>query len=479
MGAQVFVWHQRGAWRGSCCLGRHEAGGVKRQYEEGAGPASDDALQERLKLFTMKRTGISRSFSVFEDFVVSYSRKNWLLAALFFLIIGTFWLLGSLQEPIFYHLVGRQYHPDVNVISFFCIIPLLLGYMAGLNRWQPQTVLAGATALYALFFAAAAFLLTVPGIGLPDAIPSCGNLLGWAYFAITKTYGSLMVTLFWTYATSVTTVEEAKKSFPFITVCAQIGSVAGTTLVRIASGYGIPLLVAGAVVGMVAIGLVLHVLSCSVSITRVVSQEPSAGIFEGFWLLVRHPYLRGVLVVSTGYLIITAFFDYQMHYLANQLYPTIEQFAWFKGVYGQMVNGVTLVLALGGTGWLLTHVGVAACLLVYPLVTAVCVGIVWCYPTLWVVAAVMVIIRALSLGFNNPTKEIVYIPENEEVRYKAKGWIDIVGYRAAFALGSQITSWIATPYQLLVNASAGISWVIIVVWGYYAWVVGKHFKAKS
>ncbi len=399
-----------------------------------------------------------------------------LLALLFFFIIGTFWLLGSLQEPIFYHLVGREYHPQVNVISFFCIIPLLVGYVAGLSRWRPQMVLSVATVMYGLFFGLAALLLTVPGIGLPGATPSVNNFLGWAFFAITKTYGSLMVTLFWTYATSVTTVESAKRSFPFITTCAQLGSLAGATLVRVGSDCGIPFLVGGAVGGMGIILLSLYLLRDVAVANGVAVGKPSAGIFEGFWLLVRHPYLRGVLVVSTGYLIITAFFDYQLHYLAHQVYPTIEEFAWFKGVYGQWVNGVTFALSLIGTGWFLRHLGVAACLLVYPLLTAVCIAIAWSFPILWVIAAVMVCIRAFSFGFNNPTKEIVYIPESEEVRFKAKGWIDIVGYRAAFAAGAQMTSLIAQPYQLFINASTGLSFIIIVIWGYYAWVVGRHFK---
>jgi len=419
-----------------------------------------------------------------KDFVYTisfhFNNQRSLLATLFFLIIGTFWLLGSLQEPIFYHLVGRQYHPQVNVISFFCIIPLLLWYMASLNRVRPEKILVVATWLYGLFFAGAAILLTIPGVGLPDAVPSVYNILGWAFFAITKTYGSLMVALFWTYATSVTAVEEAKTSFPFITLCAQLGSLAGTTLVRVGADLGIPLLVACAVVGMGAIVLVLRQLACrSAGHLWAVADQATAGVFEGFWLLVRHPYLRGILVVSTAYLIITAFFDYQLHYLAHQMYPTIEEFARFKGMYGQVVNAVTFLLALGGTSWLLRHIGVAASLLLYPALTAVCVVVAWQWPTLWIVAGVMVIIRAFSFGFNNPTKEITYIPESEEVRFKAKGWVDVIGYRAAFAVGSQITSLIAEPYVLLVNVSAALSLVIVGVWSYYAMILGRHFKTRT
>ena len=136
------------------------------------------------------------------------------------------------------------------------------------------------------------------------------------------------------------------------------------------------------------------------------------------------------------------------------------------------------MLALFGTGWFLRVLGVAGCLLFYPIATAGCVTIASLYPTLWVVTGVLVVMRALSIGLNNPTKEIVYIPEPESVRFKAKGWIDVVGYRAMFALGCEVTSWIAQPQSLFVTASAGISYGIVAIWVYYARLVGKRFTEK-
>ena len=415
--------------------------------------------------------------------MVLYDRVSWLLSGLFFCIVGTFWLLGSLQEPIFYHLVGRQYHPQVNVLAFICIMPLLLWCMAAITRYRPQRVLQWAAILYMIFFSGAAVLLALPGIGLEGATPAVGNILGWAFFAVVKTYGSLMVTLFWTYATSIITVEAAKQVFPFVTVCAQVGSLGGATLARVGAGWGIPTLVWAAVAGMSGIVLSIWFLERE---QRVESNEKLsrkamtfASVYEGLLLLVSRPYLRGVLAVSTAYLIITAFFDYQLHYLAHQQYPLLEDFTWFKGVYGQLVNGATCVLALVGTGWFLRVFGVGLCLLLYPLCAAGCVTVASLWPTLWIVAGAMVVLRALSIGFNNPTKEIVYIPESETVRFQAKGWIDVVGYRAAFALGSQITAWIAQPQSLFIGASAGISYGIILIWVYYARLVGTRFARSQ
>jgi len=407
-----------------------------------------------------------------------YDRVSVLLAALFFLVVGTFWLLGSLQEPIFYHLVGIEYHALVNAVSFVCIIPMIFGYMACLGRMHVEKVFILVTALYTAFFALATVLLTVPGIGLVGTAPSVYNFLGWATFAIIKSYGSIMVTLFWTYATGCVSIERAKYVFPFITTIAQIGSFGGATLARAGKMIGTPLLMGIAVGGMLLMLCVLGLLS-RFNVLRHVQPPQATGVFEGVRLIWRHCYLHGVLVISVAYLIITSFLDYQIHYLAHRAYPSIDALVAFKGLYGQWVNATTFLLSLVGTGWVLRHCGVAWCLLLYPLLTAVCVVLLWCSPTLWTVFGVVVCMKALAMGLNDPTKNIVYIPESEEVRAKVKGWIDIIGYRATFAAGSYLTGWISCSYDFFVSASAIISLLVVGVWAHYARIVGRHFLKTS
>ena len=152
-------------------------------------------------LYALKRTDI---------------RATSALASLFFLIIGTFWLLGSLQEPVFYHLVGSQYHPQVNIISFVLIVPLMLGYMVLLERFDTRRVFVTVLSCYAVFFTFAAAALAHPVMGLANTQPSVNRLLGWVVFAVIKTYGSILVTLFWSFAVSVTTVDVAKVTFPLL-----------------------------------------------------------------------------------------------------------------------------------------------------------------------------------------------------------------------------------------------------------------------
>ena len=237
------------------------------------------------------------------------------LAGLFFLIIGSFWLLGSLQEPIFYHLVGSEYHPRVNMISFLFILPLMFGYMALLDRLSTRKVFITMLAAYALFFTVSAGLLAHPTIGLANTTPSVSRWLGWVVFAVIKTYGSFLVTLFWSFAVSVTAIEVAKLTFPFIVVMAQVGALMGTTMVRYASSWGIPTLMLCAVVAMLVALLLLTTMHTKLPVLRSKKPVSKTGLMEGVWLLMQRPYLRALFMISTAYLIIMAFADYQMHYL--------------------------------------------------------------------------------------------------------------------------------------------------------------------
>lgn len=401
------------------------------------------------------------------------------LAGLFFLIIGSFWLLGSLQEPIFYHLVGSQYHPRVNMISFLFILPLMFGYMALLDRLSTRRVFIAMLAAYAVFFTVAAALLAHPTIGLANTTPSVSRWLGWIVFAVIKTYGSFLVTLFWSFAVSVTTIEVAKLTFPFIVVMAQVGALMGTTLVRYASVVGIPFLILCAVAAMCVALVLLTTMHTKLPILRSKQPVSKTGLMEGVWLLLQRPYLRAVFVVSTAYLIIMAFADYQMHYLASLQYGTAESFAWFKGMYGQVITGCTLLLSLGGAQWLLRSLGVRLCLLIYPVLAAGCVVGVYLYPTLWPLFGAMIVLKAASVGLNNPTKEILYIPESPDVRFKAKSVIDMIGYRGMFAAGSEVTNFFKGSFELLVPAAALISSGVLVVWVASALYIGRKFRDSN
>lgn len=400
-----------------------------------------------------------------------------LLASIFFLIIGTFWLLGSLQEPIFFHIVGASYYPLANILSFVILLPLMLFYLTALARYGLCTVFVFFTLAYAVFFFCMGLLLLHPTIGLANAVPASERVLGWFFYLVARNYGTFLVTLFWSFATSVTSVGDAKMVFPFLSALAQIGSIAGSTLAKQSDLLGVPALVMASAGAMVLLAGLFHLAHQYYAPQRQLDVTTDwRDMFVGLQLLWQRPYLRRVFVISTAHLVVGALFDYQMNLRAHECHPSIEQFAWFKGLYGQLLNSFTLCVSLGGTQFLLGAIGVWGCLLLYPLITAGAVSIMVLWPTLWVLAGGVVVIRGLSFVFNNPTKEILYIPESDDVRFKVKSWIDMIGYRFAWVCGSALTEFCQTAGSVVWGA---LSLGALAVWFPCAWSVGQQFEKKS
>lgn len=64
------------------------------------------------------------------------------------------------------------------------------------------------------------------------------QVLGWVSYCAIESFGSIGVANFWAFANSVYDLESAKKSYGLLVACAQLGSIAGPTLVTQADTLG-------------------------------------------------------------------------------------------------------------------------------------------------------------------------------------------------------------------------------------------------
>jgi AAA family ATP:ADP antiporter len=101
---------------------------------------------------------------------------------------------------------------------------------------------------------------------------------------------------------------------------------------------------------------------------------------------------------------------------------------------------------------------------------------VYVQPTLWVVAGALIIIKGLSYALNNPAKEMMYLPTTKDVRFKAKGWIDMFGSRSSKATGAMVTDFFSNSMPNLLAYGTLISFGLVGVWVLVAMFVGTTFK---
>jgi ATP:ADP antiporter, AAA family len=404
-----------------------------------------------------------------------------LLSATLLFIIGAYWLLRPLKDGAFNAIVGIQYQPRAKMISLLILIPLILLYSKLVDMMEKHKLFYLLGSIYFVFFVGCAYMLSHPTIGLPNMVAGGDRMLGWIFYVGIETFGSLMVSLFWSLVNSSTEASSAKKGYPLVIFGAQFGSILGPTLATHSHFFGLPLLTyfsaAGVAIAIVMISVFMAFSANTAPVaTAAKSTKKPTGIIEGLKLLLTRPYVMGIFCISTVYEVVGTILDYQMKVLGSQAYPTAESFTKFLGHFGQAVNGLALVFALVGTSFFMRRFGLTFCLILFPMTVGLVVGYVYFFPALWVVFGGMVAIKGLSYALNNPTKEVMYIPTSKDVKFKAKGWIDMFGGRSAKSLGSAVTDNLKHSVEGLMNYGTAISLVMVAGWIGVAAYVGKTFN---
>merc|ERR1712226_824393 len=109
------------------------------------------------------------------------------------------------------------------------------------------------------------------------------------------------------------------------------------------------------------------------------------------------------------------------------------------GMFGFATNALSFLLSFFGTSKIIQTLGLRLTLRLFPILCLLTILTVRLFPSLTIVFAAMMVLKANSYALNNPTKELLYQPTSNTVKYKAKSWIDIFGARGSKAFGSLIT----------------------------------------
>jgi len=378
------------------------------------------------------------------------------------------------------------YQPWAKILSLCIIIPLILFYSKLVDMVEKHKLFYIICTMYSIGFLVIAYLLSHPTIGLANTVAAPNRLLGWFSYITIESLGSIVVALFWSFVASSTDPNEAKKGFALIISGAQVGSIFGPTMAKAyASTWGLPALMCIAAFGIFLVPIFIKVFMSTIMKREIAEglhqepagqQKPKTGMFEGLKLLLTKPYLLGVFAIATFYEVIGTIMDYQMKVLAAAKYTDPGSFTSFMGLFGQSANILALTMALLGTSYLMRRFGLLFCLLMFPIAVGCVISYVYITPTIWTVFTAMIMVKGLSYALNNPAKEMMYIPTSKDVKFKAKGWIDMFGSRSAKAAGSGINNIFKDAIPMLMLYGTLIALGLVGVWIVAAIFVGRSFQ---
>lgn len=444
----------------------------------------------------------------FPDLKKEELRKFILLGTTGFFVVGTYWLLRLLKQTIFFKVAfpetlgwaarqGALFQPIAKGLSPFVVLAVVLIYSKLVDMFKKEQLFYIICSFYGILFGFFSIALFIKDWYGPQVLgKEILAAVGWLSYFTIESFGSLVVALFWSFTNSITESESAKRGFPLIVSLMQIGAIGGSVLLLTSTNIGVlwPFLAISTVFMFAIIGMIAYFMRTTPADqlignkTAHTTEKQKEGFFKGFisglTLLVTRPYLLGVLIISTFYEMAMQIVEYQLHRQAD-ICPDFAGeigFCYFQGLFGLGVNGLSFLVALLGTSYLIKRLGTRLSLLVYPIIFAIAIALLFVFfqfagasatSLLWATFGTMMIIKGMSYAFNNPVKEIMYIPTSKDAKFKSKGWTDMFGGRFAKASGAQVTNAFKHNLNDLMVYGTFFSFGLIGVWFAAALYVGK------
>jgi AAA family ATP:ADP antiporter len=443
----------------------------------------------------------------FPDLKHDETRKFGLLAITGFFVIGTYWLLRLLKQTIFMKIAfpmelgwpdhqGVLFQPMAKFWSPFVVLATVLIYSKLVDLFKKHQLFYIFCSFYGILFGAIAGVILVKELyGAQVLGRDILAIAGWVNYFAVESFGSLVVALFWSFTNSICTTDSAKRGFPLIVTFMQVGAIGGSALLLLTESVGAmwPFISIASVFMFAIVAMIWYFMLTTPSEELVgnkaaaASEKKKEGFFEGFTsglvLLVSRPYLLGILIISTFYEVCMQIVDYQLHAQASRVpeLATAQAFSRFEGILGISANGLSLLIALLGTSYIVKRFGTRISLAIYPVIFSITIIALlmffYSWPTstqlLWATFGAFMIIKAISYALNNPLKEMMYIPTSKDAKFKSKGWIDMFGGRFAKAGGAQVTGAFKHSITDLMTYGTFLSLGIIGVWLGAAYYVGR------
>ncbi len=313
------------------------------------------------------------------------------------LFTGTFFVMLLLQ-PVYGLLVSRFPRRVFLPVVYLAFIACLVGF------WW-------------------AFNTSIPGRGA-------------AFFIFVAVFNLFAVVVFWSFMADVFSNEDAKKLYGYIGAGGTIGALCGPAITRVLVG---PVGVANLL--LVSAGFLCVCLLCILKLrywalqrersrSAIDGEKPIGGsMLAGLHLVWRDPLLRALgMLMFFGVGVGTLLYNEQAA-IARQFYPSPEASTRFFSTIDWAVNGLTIVIQLFLTRWLLRRYGVAPLLLIPAAAILLGFAILAASPLPLLVAMVQVATRAGEFSLAKPARETLYTRVDRESRYKAKAFIDTAIYR--------------------------------------------------
>jgi len=430
--------------------------------------------------------------------------KLLLMSAAFFFIIAAYTVAKELKDSVFVEIVGgKEYLPWAKFISMFLFIPLLMLYSKLVDSLKRYKLLSFYCVAYGLLGFVFAFFMAHPTIGLSNTNASQYRLFGWFFYFFIEGYTPFLVSVFWSFANSITNPEEARDNYGFMVSGSKLGGMIGPVFalsflhLTSQSGYfrvseavrhqvllifsSVCLLIAPIFIYLLirkVSGRYLHGYEAVYKAEKKRSKEGAkSGFLSGFMMLIRVPYMFGIFCLGMCYELIYSVLSYQRVAIALKDADSMSDTTGYLLKMAFFTQCVGFLIAFFGTTWILKTLGERWSLMLIPLSTTILFLNFLLFNGRWSFLIFFVVSRAIYFAFVYPVRESLYIPTVKDLKFKTKSWIDAFGSKFSKANGQLFNKLTQGLSSSGFAVAQGVFFSMVIgVWFVVAWFLGKRYE---
>ncbi len=386
-----------------------------------------------------------------------------------FLAMSAYNIIQPIQRSLFIEGLGSKKIPYVQLAAGLLIGLIMTGYawlMSRLpRRWALPITQGGIVILLVSFW-----LLFQ---SLPDQ-----KWVAVGFYILGLILGILLISQFWTLANVVYNPRQAKRLFGFIGGGSSLGGMLGALVTWSSKEVGTVnlLLISAALMLACLVVVILVIIRENVGgEAKVVTVEEKKGVGarRAFELLRDSKHLRLIaLVISLG-AIGAAIIDQQLN-MATEAFKAgqgKDAMTLFLGQVRFAMSTIAFILQIGLTSRIHRYLGVGFALLLLPMGLGSTATIILFNAVLWAPTLARLLDQAVRYTIDKTTREILYMPLPNEIKYEAKPFVDVTVDRFAKGMTAVLLLVLISDWGLglgwrelsWVSATMAVIWIFVAL----------------
>jgi AAA family ATP:ADP antiporter len=346
----------------------------------------------------------------------------------FFLVIASYYIIKPVRDALFVKTIGPDHMPLFYLVVALVVFLVVALYNRLIQHFDSRRFTVGLQAL------------VVVNILSFWALMAAGLRPSASFYIWASVYNVLLVTIFWSLTNDLFDTHRGRKYYGVVGGGGIVGGIVG----GVASRY-LPLWVG--TTHCLLFAAALMVLAVGVTVARVRgapagaagrSGQGGTSTLDDIRLVLADRHVRLIAQIVFFVTLAKTVFNYHYFHLVDAAIAGTDQAASFFGTVSTATNVSSAVLQFVVTTWVLRRFGARVGLVALPAVLLVALTVLIFPVALSLAAGLSVAQQSASYSINQSSKELLYTPCDQAVKYRAKAVIDMFVFRFGDAFAALV-----------------------------------------